>query len=257
MRIHKHFSQHRPRKNLLIAGRDNIISAMIDGVELEKIFLQNDLKDAALKKLAFEKKVPVNSVPAGKLKSFNIENHQGAIAIRSKVTYQELQDVISLVVEKGDAPLFLLLDGITDIRNIGGLARTAWCCGVHALVIPSKGVGMLNQDAIDTSAGALEQISVCRVRDLDEAIDILHLNGIRVYGSEMTADKLLMETNLAEPVAIVMGSEDRGIQPSLVKKCDGVFSIPMKNNFESLNVSAATAIILYEGMRQRLTNEHS
>lgn len=242
---------------MLIAGREKILEAIDSGVELEKIFLQNDLRDADLKKRAIEKNIPLNSVPAGKLKSFNVEGHNGAIAIKSKVSYQELQNVISWVVDKGEIPLFLLLDGITDIRNIGGLARTAWCCGVQALVVPQKGVGMLNQDAIDTSAGALEHITVCRVKSLEEAIDTLHLNGIKVYGSEMTAASSLMHMNLREPVAIIMGSEDKGIQPSLYKKCDGVFNIPMINDFESLNVSAAAAIILYEGMRQRLLNEQS
>ncbi|MDQ6763225.1 MAG: 23S rRNA (guanosine(2251)-2'-O)-methyltransferase RlmB, partial [Bacteroidota bacterium] len=195
---------------------------------------------------------PVNKVPFEKLRNFNIENHKGCIALKSKVHYQELQDVISLTVENGETPLLLLLDGITDIRNIGALARTAYCCGVHAIVIPEKGVGALNEDAIATSAGALENISVCRVKSLHNAIDELHLNGIKVFASDMNADENSFEINMKEPFAIIMGSEDKGIQPSLYKLCDKRFKIPMKNDFESLNVSVAAGMILYECLRQRI-----
>ncbi len=254
MRIHKHFKQHRPKKGLLIAGYNNVMEAIKNGVEIERIFLQNGMNDERLRRLTTEKNIPVSKVPPEKLKSFNVEGHEGVIALKSKITYQELQDVISWVVENGDIPLFLILDGITDIRNIGAIGRTAWCSGVQALIIPQHGVGMLNQDAIDTSAGALEQITVCRVKTLNEAIDTLHLNGIKVYASEMTAEKPIMNLDMTEPIAIIMGSEDKGVQPSLYKKCDEVFHIPMMGDFESLNVSAAAAIILYECMRQRLLN---
>ena len=149
-------------------------------------------------------------------------------------------------------PLFLILDGITDIRNIGALARTAYSCGVHAIIILDKGVGALNEDAITTSAGALENISVCRVTSLMKVVDELHLNGIKVFASEMTAEKKIFDINFSEPCAIIMGSEDKGIFPALMKTCDEQFSIPMENDFESLNVSVAAGMILYEAMRQRL-----
>jgi 23S rRNA (guanosine2251-2'-O)-methyltransferase len=160
--------------------------------------------------------------------------------------------VISFVVEKGEVPLFLILDGITDIRNIGGIARTAFCTGVHAIIIPDKGVGMLNEDAVLTSAGALERIPICRVGSLMKAVDELHLNGIKVLASEMTANKVVYELDLNEPVAIVMGGEVKGIYPALMKVCDEKFKIPMAGDFESLNVSVATGMILYEAMKQRL-----
>lgn len=145
-----------------------------------------------------------------------------------------------------------MLDGITDIRNIGGIARTALCCGVHAIIIPDKGVGALNEDAILTSAGALETIPVCRVNSLMKAVDELHLNGIKVFASEMTAQKNVADCNYKEPCAIVMGSEEKGIYPALMKICDEKIKIPMAGEFESLNVSVATGIILYEAMKQRL-----
>ena len=248
-------SQHRPKKNLLIAGIAAVTEAVGKGEALERIYLQNNISSPEieqLKKVAFQFEIPVNKVPFEKLRTFNIENHEGCIAIKSKIKYQNLQDVISFVVENGEIPLLLLLDGITDIRNIGALARTAYCCGVHAIVIPEKGVGALNEDAITTSAGALENIAVCRVKSLHNAIDEMHLNGIKVFASEMTATENLFNVDLKEPAAIIMGSEDKGIQPSLYKMCDGKFKIPMQNSFESLNVSVAAGIILYEAMKQRL-----
>ncbi len=249
------YQHHRPKKNLLIAGIAAVTDAVEKGEALERIYLQNNISSPEieqLKKSAFQFEIPINKVPFEKLRTFNIENHEGCIAIKSKIKYQNLQDVISFVVENGEIPLLLLLDGITDIRNIGALARTAYCCGVHAIVIPEKGVGALNEDAITTSAGALENIAVCRVKSLHNAINEMHLNGIKVFASEMTAEENLFNINLKEPAAIIMGSEDKGIQPSLYKVCDGKFKIPMKNSFESLNVSVAAGIILYEAMKQKL-----
>lgn len=252
---HKTFTQqHRPKKNLLIGGIPSVINAMKTGVQLERIYLQNTVSQEEadeLKKVADEFEVPVNKVPFEKIRNFNLENPKGCIAIKSKIKYQNLQDVISLIVENGETPLLLLLDGITDIRNIGALARTAYCCGVHAIVIPERGVGALNEDAITTSAGALENIAICRAKTLHSAIDELHLNGIKVFASEMTASKNIYDINLAEPCAIIMGSEDKGIHPSLYKICDEQFKIPMQKDFESLNVSVAAGMILYEAMRQR------
>ena len=246
--------QHRPSKESLIIGKEAVIRAIESGTQLDRIYLQNNLHGKAvqeIKSLALEHNIPVNKVPVEKLNGFNISNHQGIAAQIAKIRYQDLQQVISFVVERGQVPLFLLLDGITDIRNIGGIARTAFCCGVHALIIPDKGVGALNEDAILTSAGALEKISVCRVNSLMKAIDELHLNGIKVFASEMTANKDVFDCDFKEPSAIIMGSEEKGIYPALMKICDEKFKIPMAGDFESLNVGVATGMILYEVMRQR------
>lgn len=205
-----------------------------------------------IKGLATQHHIPINYVPAAKLNSFNVNGHEGCVALIAKVQYYDLQQVISFVVEKGETPLFLVLDGITDIRNIGGIARTAFCTGVHAIIIPDKGVGALNEDAILTSAGALEKIPVCRVNSLMKAVDELHMNGIKVFASEMKAAKNIFECDFKEPCAIVMGSEEKGIYPALLKICDEKIKIPMKGDFESLNVSVASGMILYEVMRQRL-----
>jgi 23S rRNA (guanosine2251-2'-O)-methyltransferase len=246
--------QQRPKKSSLVIGRKAIIEALQTGKALDRIYL--DAKAigesiADIKKLAAQHAVPINYVPVAKLNGFNITDHEGVVAQLAKVQYQNLQDTISWVIENGESPLFLILDGVTDIRNIGGIARTAYCCGVHAIIIPDKGVGALNEDAILTSAGALEKITVCRVNSLMKAVDELHLNGIRVFASDMKAATSIADANFKEPCAIVMGSEEKGIYPALLKICDEKISIPMRGDFESLNVSVATGMILYEAMRQR------
>lgn len=246
--------QHRPKKNTLVIGRNAIIEAMHSGKQLERIYMQSTIHGEVIdeiKSLAEKNLVPINKVPVEKLNSFNISNHEGCVAIISKIQYQDLQNVISFIVEKGEVPFFLILDGITDIRNIGAIARSAFCFGVNAIIIPDKGVGALNEDAILTSAGALEKIAVCRVNSLMKTVDELHLNGIKVFASEMTATKKLYELELKDPCAVVMGGEEHGVYPALKKICDEQFQIPMTGDFESLNVSVATGIILYEIMKQR------
>jgi 23S rRNA (guanosine2251-2'-O)-methyltransferase len=247
--------QSRPKKSTLVIGRQKVIAALQEGKQLERIYLMQTVHGEEIdevKKLAAQFQVPINKVPVEKLNGFNISNHEGCVAVLSKIQYQDLQDVLSLVVEKGETPFLIILDGVTDIRNIGAIARTAYSCGVHAIIIPDKGVGALNEDAITTSAGALELITVCRVNSLMKAVDTLHLNGIKVYASEMTAEASIFDCDFKDPAAIIMGSEDKGIYPALLKTADTSFRIPMPVKFESLNVSVATGMILYEVMRQRL-----
>ncbi|MGZ8543990.1 MAG: 23S rRNA (guanosine(2251)-2'-O)-methyltransferase RlmB [Flavisolibacter sp.] len=247
-------SPQRPKKSSMIIGRKAVMEALNTGKPLDRIYLNNKSVGESIsqiRNLAAKQMVPVNYVPVEKLNGLNVDDHEGVIALISKVQYQELQQVISWVVEKGEVPLFLILDGITDIRNIGGIARTAYCTGVQAIIIPDKGIGALNEDAILTSAGALEKLTICRVNSLLKAVDELHLNGIKVLASEMTAEKKVFDLDFREPVAIVMGSEEKGIYPALLKACDEKFKIPMSGDFESLNVSVATGMILYEVMRQR------
>ena len=253
----KNFRQqhHRPKKSTLVIGRTAVIEAMQTGKQLERIYLQTTVHGDVIdeiKRLAEKTQTPINKVPVEKLNNFNVSNHEGCVAMIAKVQYQDLQDVISFVVENGEVPLFLILDGITDIRNIGGIARSAFCFGVHAIIIPDKGVGALNEDAVLTSAGALEQMAVCRVSSLMKTVDDLHMNGIKVFASEMKATKKSYELNFAEPCAIIMGGEEKGVYPALLKICDDQFQIPMTGDFDSLNVSVATGIVLYEVMKQRV-----
>jgi 23S rRNA (guanosine2251-2'-O)-methyltransferase len=253
--VKKFRQQHRPKKNSLIVGRIAVREAIGSGQQLDRIYLQNTLQGKwidEIKSLAQRHQIPINKVPAEKLNGFNVTDHEGVVAQIARVRYQDLQQTISFVVEKGEIPLFIMLDGVTDVRNIGGIARTAYCCGVHAIIIPEKGVGALHEDAILTSAGALEKIAVCRVPSLMKAIDELHLNGFTVFASEMTAKKNLFDCDFKLPAAIVLGSEEKGIYPALMKICDEEFKIPMIGDFESLNVGVATGMILYEVMKQRI-----
>lgn len=228
---------------------------MQNGDQIERIYLSNTVYGQLIeeiKSLALERQIPINKVPVEKINSFNVDGHTGCVAVKGKIKYQDLQSVITFIVDEGKTPLFLILDGITDIRNIGAMARTSYCCGVQAIIIADKGVGALNEDAIATSAGALELLYICRVTSLMKAVDELHLNGIEVFASEMRSSKKIFDIDFNKPIAIVMGSEDKGISPPLIKVCDEVFSIPIINEFDSLNVSVAAGMILYEAMKQRL-----
>ena len=230
------------------------MEAIASGKAIDKILFQRNVSGESIgeiRKLAKEKNIPIQQVPPEKLHGMTRANHQGVIAFAALIDYMNLQDVIDAVVSNGKVPLFVMLDGVTDVRNIGAIARTVLCCGAHALIIPDKGVGALNEEAIKSSAGALEKIQVCRVNSLMKAVDELHMNGIKVFASEMTASTSLPTLPLTEPCTVIMGSEDNGIYPALMKICDEKFRIPMAGDFESLNVSVAAGMILYEAMRQR------
>jgi 23S rRNA (guanosine2251-2'-O)-methyltransferase len=248
-----------PKKNIIV-GRNPVVEALKNSQTIDKILLSKNASGDVINEirlLAKNNNVPVQYVPIEKINSLTNVQHQGVIAFKSAVRYQDLQQVIDWVIEKGEAPLFIILDGVTDVRNIGAIARTAVCCGAHAIIIPDKGVGALNEDAVKTSAGALEQINICRVNSLMKAVDELHLNGIKVFASEMTAKQKLFNLELTEPCAIVMGGEEKGVYPALMKICDETFHIPMANQFESLNVSVAAGMILYESMKQRMSSVKS
>mgnify|MGYP001141446763 FL=1 len=238
----------------MVIGRQPVVEAIQAGKAIERIYL---LRTASgdiipqIRSLAAQYNIPINLVPTEKLNGLTQANHQGCIAITGHISYLDLQDVISHVTDSGETPLFLILDGITDVRNIGAIARSAVCCGAQAIIIPDKGIAALNEEAIKSSAGALEKISICRVNSLLKAIDTLHLNGIKVVASEMEAEVKLYDLPLNEPVAVIMGSEDKGVFPALLKATDVQFRIPMSGNFESFNVSVAAGIILYEAMKQR------
>ncbi|MFI5156977.1 MAG: 23S rRNA (guanosine(2251)-2'-O)-methyltransferase RlmB [Chitinophagales bacterium] len=243
------------KKSSLIIGRQPLIEAMMAGQAIDKILMQKNLNGESIgqiRKLARENNIPIQMVPHEKLNAMVRTNHQGVIGIGAIIQYFDLQQVIDEVVSQGQAPLFLMLDGITDVRNIGALARTALCCGAQAMIIPDKGVGALNEEAMKSSAGALASIHVCRVGSLLKALDLLHLNGIRVFTSQLKATQQLIYLSFRDPCCIIMGSEDKGVQPFLIKAADEVFCIPMAGNFDSFNVSVAAGIILFEAMKQRM-----
>lgn len=242
------------KQSSLIIGRQPLVESIQSGRAIDKILLQkNTVGDviSEIRALAREYNIPIQLVPPEKLNYLTKANHQGVIAIAAIVQYMDLQQVIDFEVSKSATPLFLMLDGITDVRNIGAIARSALCCGAQAIIIPDKGVGALNEEAMKSSAGALEHIHICRVNSLLKAIDTLHLNGISVFTSEMRAEKKLYELDFSGPCCVIMGDEGRGVQPYLAKSADYFFSIPMAGAFDSFNVSVASGIILYEALKQR------
>ncbi len=243
------------KQSSLIIGRQPLVEALQTGKAIDKILLQKNATGdviTTIRKLARDQNVPIQLVPIEKLNGMTKANHQGILAFVARVQYMDLQQVIDHVVSNGDLPLFLMLDGVTDVRNIGAIARSAVCCGAQAIIIPDKGVGALNEEAMKSSAGALEQIHICRVNSLLKALDTMHLNGIKVFTSEMRAEQNVFELPFTDPCCIIMGDEGKGVQPYLAKAADHFFKIPMAANFDSFNVSVATGIILYEAMKHRM-----
>jgi 23S rRNA (guanosine2251-2'-O)-methyltransferase len=241
-------------KTTLIIGRKPLLEALRAGQAIDKILFQRNVSGESIgeiRKLAKENQVPILQVPGEKLRSLSRANHQGVIAFSALIPYLQLQDVIDQVNGNGQSPLFIMLDGITDVRNIGAIARSAVCCGAQALIIPSKGMGALNEEAMKSSAGALQSIQVCRENSLLKAIDQLHLNGIKVYTTEIHAEKKLFQLDLKVPCCLILGSEDKGVQPHLSKAADERAAIPMAGHFNSFNVSVAAGIMLYEALKQR------
>jgi 23S rRNA (guanosine2251-2'-O)-methyltransferase len=250
----KSTNNFQSKKNILV-GRNPLLEALKTGANIDKILLFKNASGDAIDEIRNQAKqlnIPVQYVPNEKLNQLTNTHHQGVVAFKSSVVYQDLQQVIDWINSNGETPLLLMLDSITDVRNIGAIARTALCTGVHAIIIPDKGVGALHEDAVKSSAGALEKIAVCRVNNLLKAADDLHLNGIQIFSSEMNAHKKLFEIDFTQPCCIVMGNEESGVQPHLSKIADEKFSIPMKSDFDSFNVSVAAGISLYEAMKQKI-----
>lgn len=242
-------------KKNIIAGRNPVTEALKSGQTIDKILMYKNASGDVIqeiRKLAKELNLPIQYVPNEKLNSLTNIQHQGVVAYKTSVVYQDLQEVIDHTNNNGETILFVMLDGVTDVRNIGAIARSAVCSGAQAIIIPDKGVGALNEDAIKSSAGALERINICRVNSLLKAVDTLHLNGIKVFTSEMKAANKLYELDLTEPCCVIMGNEEKGVQQYMSKAADAHFTIPMKEGFDSLNVSVATGIILYEALKQRM-----
>ena len=238
----------------LIYGKHPVLEALKEGRPFEKILVQRPASSPELRmisSLAAKQGVQVQLVPAEKLNRVTRKNHQGVVAFASVVPYYEVSDILAKVYEEGRTPLFLLLDQVTDVRNFGAIARSAECLGVDAIVVPAKGSAMLSGDAMKASAGALNRIPICKVRFLTDAVDLLQLNGLLVLATDLKADKMLYELDLKVPLAIILGSEEKGVSPKLFEKADQSFIIPMAGTFDSFNVSVSAGIVLYETLRQR------
>ena len=244
-----------PKKNAnLIFGRHPVLDAIQAGKKFDKIILQRgttgDL-EMELRRLCKEHDIPLQYVPKERLNRTIRGNHQGVIGYLALLDYYRLDDVVPHIWERGETPLILLLDGVTDVRNFGAIARSAEVCGVHALVVPKTGSALISADAIKTSAGALTRLTVCRENSLVTAVEYLQTAGIQVFASDLKAEKHIFEIDLTGPAALVIGSEDEGISQGLLDRVDAGFRIPQQGETDSFNVSVAAGIMLYETLRQR------
>jgi 23S rRNA (guanosine2251-2'-O)-methyltransferase len=237
-----------------IYGRHPVLEGLKRGDDFEKIMLLQGTRgefEKEVRHLCGDRNIPLQIVPKEKLQTYTQNNHQGVIAITSPIAYQELETVYAATLAAGKLPLFILLDGVTDVRNIGAIARSAEISGAQALVVSKKNVAAINGEAIKTSAGALSFLPVCRVSSLMTAVDFLQTQGAQVIATDMEAKKQLRHIDFSLPTAIVMGAEGRGINNDLLKQINHTFKIPMLGKTDSFNVSVATGIVLYESMRQR------
>lgn len=239
----------------LIYGIRSVIETIHSGKDLEKIFVQKNLKGELVKELlglAHKMQVPISTVPVEKINRFTRKNHQGVVAFVSPVQYHTISNVLPAVFENRRIPLVLVLDRVTDVRNFGAIARTAECLGVDAILIPTRNSAQINADAIKTSAGALNFVPVCREANFKEAIQFLKDSGLQIVASTEKSEVYFQDVDLTIPTAIIMGSEEEGISPAYLSMADKQVKIPLQGQIASLNVSAAAAMAIYEVRRQRL-----
>jgi 23S rRNA (guanosine2251-2'-O)-methyltransferase len=242
------------KENEMIFGVRAVIEAIRNEKEIDKILVKRDLQSDLSKEL-FEalkgSEIVVQRVPSERLDRITRKNHQGVIAFLPAVTYQRLEDIIPFVYEQGKSPFIVLLDGVTDVRNFGAIARTCECAGVDAVVIPARGSVTVNADAVKTSAGALHVLPVCKEKSINESIRFLQQSGLKVVAAAEKAADLYTAVSYDAPIAIVMGAEDVGISPENLRICDHLVKIPQFGTIGSLNVSVAASILIYEVVRQR------
>lgn len=240
----------------IIFGRHPVTDAIKSGSHFDKVFIQRGTVgdfEIEVRKLCREHEIPLQYVPKEKLSKITGGNHQGIIGYLALLTYYKLEDVIPMIYEKGETPLILLLDGVTDVRNLGAIARSAEVCGAHALVVPATGTALINADALKTSAGALTRLTVCREKSLVSTIEYLQNAGMQVFASDLKGERPIYEMDFTAPTALVIGSEDEGVSRGILKRVDERFVIPQKGETDSFNVSVAAGIMLYEVLRQRIT----
>lgn len=238
----------------MIFGTRAVIEAVQAGKEIDKILMRRDLQSDLSRELFGIVKgtgIPVQRIPKEKLDRLTRKNHQGVIAFIPAVAYQRLEDIVPFLYEEGKNPLIVLLDGVTDVRNFGAIARTCECAGVDAIVIPAHHSVSVNADAVKTSAGALLSIPVCKETSITEAIRFLKNSGYTVVAATEKASKSYTSINYENPAAIVIGGEDYGISSDNLRICDEMVRIPVFGKIASLNVSAAAAVLLYEAVRDR------
>ena len=242
-------------KNNMVFGIHPVLELTRSQKEIEKVYVQAGTRSPEISEIANfcrANNIPVQYVPMEKMNRLTRKNHQGVVAFICPIEYQPLENVVSAVYEEGRDPFILMLDRVTDVRNFGAIARTAYAAGVDAIVIPNRGSALINGDAMKTSAGALSLINVCRVENLKDAIDFLKASGLRVVGFTEKAKESLWKSDLTGPLCVMMGSEEDGIDPAYLKRADAHLMIPMPGDIDSLNVSVATGVVCFEVVRQRM-----
>lgn len=250
----KEYETRRPKEKEMIFGIRAVIEAIDAGKTLDKILLRRDMSSSLSRELQQRLEglsTPVQKVPVEKLNQFTDKNHQGVIAFLSPIEFDSLENLVPMLYEQGKTPFLVVLDGVTDVRNFGAIARTCACAGVDALVVPARGGAAINGDAVKTSAGALHSLPVCKVENMQNALRFLKDSGIMLVAATEHANDLYTGADMTHPLAIVMGSEDKGIFPANLELCDVRVKLPMLGKIESLNVSVAAGIFIYEVVRQR------
>jgi 23S rRNA (guanosine2251-2'-O)-methyltransferase len=241
-------------KSGLVYGIHPVSEALKSGRPLEKVLIRQGMKHegvTGLFRLLQEQQIPFQFVPAEKLNRLTGGNHQGIIAYTSEIEYVALDKLIPSLFEQGRLPALAMLDGITDIRNFGGIARSALCAGLDALVVPAKGSALINAEAIRSSSGALQVLPVARTGKLTDAARFLQESGLQLVAASEKADEQLYTLDLERPTAFILGSEDKGIERKLLDMADRTVRIPVYGQIESLNVGVAAAVLFYELVRQR------
>ncbi len=256
---HRYNKAPRPQPNAddMVFGIQSVMETLRSGQQIDKLYMEKEMSHPEIQQLAFQNRVTIQRVPVEKLDRLTRKNHQGVVCLVAAVQYVKLSNVLADVYERGETPLLLLLDRITDVRNFGAIARTAECTGVQCIVIPGRGSAAIGSDAMKTSSGALNHISVCREFDLVDTISYLQKSGVQVVACTEKSARDLYETttDFSGPLAIVMGSEEDGISPEILKVVDTHIKIPLLGNVASLNVSVATGVVLYEVVRQKSSRQ--
>lgn len=238
----------------LVFGIRPVVEAIEAGKQIEKLYIRKGAEGqlmTELRDLCLRHRIRTQEVPVEKLNRLTRGNHQGVVAQISPIGYVELNDILERVPED-ETPLIVLFDGVTDVRNFGAIARSAECAGAHGLIVPLKNAAPVNSEAIRSSAGALTAIPVCRVGSIRNTLKALQAEGYQVVGATEKSRKLLYDADFRKPTALVMGAEYTGISKEVLKLCDEQLAIPMIGKIESLNVSAAAAVLLFEIVRQRI-----
>ena len=241
-------------KNEMIFGARAVIEAIQAGKEIDKVLIKKDIQSDLSKELLAALKdtfIPVQRVPVERINRITKKNHQGVIAFISPITYQRTEDIVPFLFEQGKNPLLIMLDGLTDVRNFGAIARTCECAGVDAIIIPNKNSVSVNADAIKTSAGALHTLPVCREANLRNAIKFLKDSGFKIIAATEKGDYDYTKADYEGPTCIIMGAEDTGVSYDNLALCDEWVKIPMLGTIESLNVSVAAGVLIYEAIKKR------